>query len=231
MIGGLRGRAHSMQAKFNRVPAASRAHWWKVQFRGIVGFHAAFLGCTTTTFKELGVVGNAGARKVAGLSRRHNCDLDAVKDHFNVCVQTFFAQCIVKFIGHSFRHGDHPFSKLLSLPLPRRLDSLRSNGPGGVVSGLAQANFLLMSSLGFNVGPPSAGPLQVRGHSGFVRRWGEGWFWDFRDGGPGWIFDKHDQTAIDVRVQLLLEIFQRKTSRLPNMLADVVQVPLPLEDG
>ena len=91
------------------------------------------------------------------------------------------------------------------------------------------ANFLLLSSLGFNLDSLVAGPLHIRGHSGFVCRWGEGWHWNFRDGGPGWSFDKDDQTAIDFRVQLLLDMFQKKTSRLPNMLNDLA--PLPLEDG
>ena len=54
-------------------------------------------------------------------------------------------------------------------------------------------------------------------------------FWNFKDGGPGWLFDKHDQAAIDFRVQLLLDLFQKKTSRLPTMLGDVL--PLPLQDG
>jgi len=74
-----------MRAKFDKVPAASWAHWWKTQFRGIIGFHAAFLGCAATVFKELGVVGNGAARKVAGFTRRHTCDLDPVKTHFNIC--------------------------------------------------------------------------------------------------------------------------------------------------
>ena len=229
MIGGLRGSMHRMSEHFARVPVASRAFWWKMQFRGILGFHAAFVGCSSTIFKELGVVGNAGARKVAGLVRRHNNDLTAVKANLNICVQTFYAKCIVRFLGHAFRHVTHPFTQLLSLPLPGRLASLRSHGRESAASDLAQTTFSFLSHLGFSLDPPTAGPLNIRGHSGYVCRWGEGWFWVIKDGGPGWSFEKTDEAAINFRIQLLLDMFAKSRSSLPNFLVDFA--PLPLEDG
>ena len=93
----------------------------------------------------------------------------------------------------------------------------------------AQASHSLLSNLGLNLDFLTAGPLNVRGHSGYVCRWGEGWFWELRDGGAGWSFSKNDQQAIDFRVQFLLDVFKRKTSNLPHFFAD--SAPLPLEDG
>ena len=110
MHGGLRGRIHSMSGKLARGPAAALAFWWKMQSKGIIVFHAAFVSCSATISKELCVVSNAGARKVAGVVRRHNHELDRVKTSSNVCVHTFFAKCIVKFWGtHS---GMNPTSLL-----------------------------------------------------------------------------------------------------------------------
>ena len=53
-----------------------------------------------------------------------------------------------------------------------------------------------------------AGRLAVRGHSGYVFRWGEGWFEEVRDGELGWAFQKEDRPAIDSRVQILLELYK-----------------------
>ena len=86
--------------------------------------------------------------------------------------------------------------KLFSLPLPGRLASLRSQGRGGAASDSAQASYDFLVHLGLSLQPLVAGPLGVRGQSGYVARWGEGWFWEFRDGGPGWTFDKFDDDAI-----------------------------------
>ena len=89
-----------------RVPAAARAFWWRLQFRGIINFHAAFIGFSKLVFQELSVIGNKGARSVAKLPPRHNTDLHAIISYFDICVQTHFARCVVKFLGHTFRH-DH----------------------------------------------------------------------------------------------------------------------------
>ena len=64
-----------------------------------------------------------------------------------------------------------------------------------------------------------AGRPDVRGQSGYVFRWGEGWFEEIRDGGPGWNFEKEDRSAIDYRIKLLLDIYRhRRGSGLPALL-------------
>ena len=65
-----------------------------------------------------------------------------------------------------------------------------------------------------------AGRLDVRGQTGYIFRWGAGWF-----SGPDWVIPRKDKDAISIRVQWLLDIF-RPRSNLPQ-LADVV---LPIED-
>ena len=76
----------------------------------------------------------------------------------------------------------------------------------------------LLSSLGLSVGPLVAGRPDVRGQSGYVFRWGEGWFEEIRDGGPGWMFDKDDKSAIELRINLLLDMFRpRLGSGLPAL--------------
>jgi len=95
MLGGLRGRLHKLNTEFSRVSSLVRGHWWKLQFGGILGFHAGFIGCSKKVFQDLGVNSNKAARKVASLPPHHNCNLDSVKSHFGICVQDFFARCVV----------------------------------------------------------------------------------------------------------------------------------------
>ena len=218
-----------MHERFRRVPAASRAFWWKVQFRGIVNFHAPFLGCNKLILRDLGVIANSGARRVGNLPHRHNVDLHSIKFVFNICVQTFYARCVVKYVGHTFRHPDHQLSQLLSLPLPSRLALLRRSDRGGAASDSAQTTYNFLRHLGISMQPLVTGPLGVRGNSGFVCRWGEGWFWEIRDGGPGWKFDKFDTSSIEHRTDLLLTLFRKRQSPLPSILQD--SPPLALDNG
>ena len=51
--------------------------------------------------------------------------------------------------------------------------------------------------------------LDVRGNVGAVIRWGEGWFFEVRDGGVGWLFEKDDQASIDERVVILIKLFHK----------------------
>ena len=62
-------------------------------------------------------------------------------------------------------------------------------------------------------------------------RWGEGWFFEIRDGGLGWGFPKHDKAAIQFRVDLLMDIFVKK--RGPPVLAmlEDVLVQEAIADG
>ena len=165
------------------------------------------------------------------MHRRHNHDLTSLKTELNILVQTLYARRAVKFVGHTFRHPNHQLFVLLSLPLPRRFTSLRLLGRGGVASDSAQSLHDFLSHIGVDIQPLVVGRLGVRGQSGHVFRWGEGWFWELRDGGPGWSFQKHDEDAITFRTDLLVEIFRRKPSALPRMVADVPMLPLSLDNG
>ena len=99
---------------------------------------------------------------------------------------------------------------------------MRIQNRTGVASGLAQATHSLLTGLGVDLGDLVSGPLDIRGHAGYVCRWGEKWFWEFRDGGPGWDFPKHDKSAVKFRIDLLLAIFRREArSSLPSMLVDL----------
>ena len=79
-----------------------------------------------------------------------------------------------------------------------------------------------MPSVGVRVDEEVAGRPDVRGHGGYVFRWGEGWFEEIRDGGLGWKFERDDTSAIDIRVNLLLDIFRRSHSFALPALSDVV---------
>ena len=96
-----------------------------------------------------------------------------------------------------------------------------------------------MGHLGFNLEPLVAGRPEIRGSSGFPLRWGTGWFFEIRDGGPGWIFSRADKAAVKFRADLLFKIFAQKQSRslfamlhdAQEAIADRIVGPLPLEDG
>ena len=80
----------------------------------------------------------------------------------------------------------------------------------------------MLNFLGVQVGDIIAGRLDSRGQTGYVFRWGEGWFEEIRDGGPGWKFNRDDRSAVDLRVKLLLDIFRsRQRSGLPALLNSV----------
>ena len=71
-----------------------------------------------------------------------------------------------------------------------------------------------------------AGRPDVRGHSGYVFRWGEGWFEEVRDGGPGWNFQKDDKAAIKVRIDLLLDLFRRRQNFMMPALMDFMHAAI-----
>ena len=148
-----------------------------------------------------------------------------VQNDFHVCVSSFFCKSLVKFLGHCFRHLDHPISKLLSLPLRGRLTDLRIQGRRSVPSSSAQVAFDNLLELGLEVGQLITGRPCIRGDNGCALRWGEGWFEEVRDGGVGWSFTKEDTAAIDHRMEVLLSLFRRE-SRLPR-LGDVSPLALP----
>ena len=101
-------------------------------------------------------------------------------------------------------------------------------GIRGDVSAAASSAWQFLQNLGLNVDPPVGGRPCVRGQTGNVFRWGDGWFEPIRDGGLGWAFAKTDHSEVDARVQFLDSIFgrQRPQSHLP--LHDVI---LSVMDG
>ena len=218
MLGALKGKLALMDKRFVGVPPAVRASWWKLQSRGIVGYFASFLGVSRLTLQKVQTIGNGGARKVMGVNSRFNISstLHNVQSEFKMCLSTYFCKSLVSYLGHCFRHSDHPVSGLLSLPLKGRLTDLRLQGRRSVPSGVAQAGFEALVNLGLEVGQLITGRPAIRGFSGPAVRWGEGWFEEFRDGGLGWTFAKTDRAAVDERVSKLLELF-RPVSRLPRV--------------
>ena len=162
-----------------------------------------------------------------------------MRERYNACIQTYLCDSIVRYIGHTFRHIDQPICQLMSLPLQRRLTHLRLQGQRRVPSETAQTNRNFLVALGMHVGEAIAGALDVRGHAGPVFRWGEGWFWEMGELGPGWHFAKNDKAAIACRSKLLLELFRRKQGDpilaiadviFPESLADLADEPRQLED-
>ena len=208
-----------MDGRFSAVAMAVKAKWWQLQFRGLVSYFAAFVGCGLRVMQALAPVNNGGARKIIGVGRGFNVstELRRTQAEFDVCVQSFYCKCLVGYIGHCFQHSSHPISKLLSLPLAGRLTSPRERS-GRMPSSTAEMAHQLLSTLGISVGPLVAGRPDVRGQSGFVFRWGEGWFEEIRDGGPGWLFNRDDKSAIKLRINLLLDMFRpRQGSGLPAL--------------
>ena len=212
-----------MDRRFSSVTVAAKVTWWQLQFRGIVSYFAAFIGCTLLMMQALAPVSNGGARKIMGVGQGYNVssELRRVQSEFNICVQSYYCKCLVSYIGHCFRHSSHPISKLFSLPFAGRLTSLRLLSRR-VPSETAQMATEVLSNLGIRMGHLIAGRPDVRGQSGYVFRWGEGWFEEMRDGGPGWHIQRDDKSALDVRVNLLLDIFRhRRWSGLPALLDSV----------
>ena len=229
-MGAMRGRLAQLNKQFALCSNFSRARWWKSQFRGIAGWHAAFVGVNQTIFRKLEPISNCGARRVTGLFGRSGSNefLQHVKDLYRVDMQDFYLNCIVKYVGHCFRHQGHAISQLMSLPTERRLTELRLQGRRGQVSSSSWSIFLRLESLDLTVDPPTAGSLGVRGHSGYPIRWGEGWFGAVRDGGCGWGFRKDDKPEIIKRVNLLKALFKRNRAASTLPLQDLV---LALQNG
>ena len=159
--------------------------------------------------RALAPVNNGGARKVLGVGSNYNfsAELERTQTEFNICVYTLYFKCVVSYVGHCFRHGSHPISKLLSLPLAERLCSLRLRNRR-MPSDNAQVAHQVLSDVGIRLGALIAGRPHVWSQSGFVFRWGEGWFEELREGGPGWRFERDDKSAVDFRVNLLLDILR-----------------------
>ena len=48
-------------------------------------------------------------------------------------------------------------------------------------------------------------------------------FFEIRDGGPGWTFERKDMSAVSLRVQLLIDIFDPPRTDPILAIADAVQ--------
>jgi len=229
LVGTLRGKLAIMDKRFSSINAATKAKWWQKQFRGLVSYYAAFIGCSLLLMRALAPVNNGGARKVLGVGRNYNfsAELERAQTEFNICVHTFYCKCVVSYVGHCFRHGSHPISKLLSLPLAERLSSLRLRSRR-MPSDSAQAAHQALTDVGIRLGGLIAGRPRVRSQSGFVFRWGEGWFEELREGGPGWRFERNDKSAIELRVNLLLDIFRPRRRSGLHALSNLMQ---PISDA
>ena len=164
---------------------------------------------------------------MAGLRPRfnHRATLTRVKEEYGIEVQFLFVETVVRRLGHVFRHAT-PLRNLYSLPLAERLASRRLQQGSGVVSEMRLSLFHSLRTLGIDVQDPVGGRPGVRGHSGYVHRWGDPWFESIRDD-IGWNFDKLDTDAIGERVQLLMKLLERPRSTL-EAIRDAV---LRIEDG
>ena len=126
MLGSLRGRLRQMDKKFALCSHRGRARWWKAQFRGVIGWHAAFIHLTVSLCLQLSSISNAGARRIAGLQSRMGGQtlIDHLTSEHNVRVRSFFFKTVVKWTGHCLRHPDHAVTRLMSFPLNGRLANL-----------------------------------------------------------------------------------------------------------
>ena len=211
LTGALRGSAATLDRKFSLATPTLRGNWWKQQFRGLVAYFAAFLGLTSTILRQMETISNLGARRIACLRRGYNVHerLTSIKSQHKCHVDLFYVQTVVKWVGHCFRHPLHPISQLLSLPLDGRLNDLRSSGTETPVSNASDWAWRALRAVGLDVDFPVSGRPAVRGASGFVFRWGEGWFGPIRDGGVGWHFERTAKLEVDRRVQILLRLFSK----------------------
>ena len=126
LIGKLRGSLARLR-DFGHCSSYAISYWWKTQFRGDIGWIASHLGPSKIVFRELDVISNGGARRVRRLiplDRRGQL-LESIHSEFSICLVSFFAQSVVGWLGHVFRHPTTPVAKLLSLPIMERLTHFR----------------------------------------------------------------------------------------------------------
>ena len=182
---------------------------------GILGFHAGFLTPSQALLSEFTVIANKGTRMVANLHHRFNIGgrLRSLRSELAIDVPIIFLTFLVCRMSHVFRHPDCPLFRFYSLQSTSRLRSLRSAGSRSNVSLSKLSSWNVLSGLGLGVfGPPADGRPNVRGESGRVLRWGEGWLEEIRDT-LGWSMQKKDDVEIKRRVDLLVQIFVRPRSR------------------
>ena len=81
------------------------------------------IGCSSLVMQSLAPLGNGGDRKILGVGPSFNVssELQRVQSEFNVCVQSYYCKSLVSLIGHCFRHPSRPVTKLMSLPISRKV--------------------------------------------------------------------------------------------------------------
>ena len=109
-----------------------------------------------------------------------------------------------------------------------RLTTLRITGRRSEVPESQWQLFSFLQSLGIEGDPPIGGFPQVRGHTGYVFRWGEGWFEEVRDS-VGWDIPRKDTPQIKKRVEILMRLFKRP--RITETLHALDDASLAIEDG
>ena len=145
-------------------------------------------------------------------------------DH-KICALTIFSDTIVKWVAHAFRHAGSPAHLFLSRPLNERLTSFRLVGRRSDVSESRIRSWSFLQELGLGSDPPVGGFPQVRGHSGFVCRWGSGWFEEMRDS-LGFEIRRHDKSEVAKRSSVLVQLFRRaRASQLLSLVS-----PFAIED-
>ena len=154
--------------------------------------------------------------------------LEKIQQEHRIHVVQFFSENIVKWMGHCFRHTDMPVFPFLSRSLDERLASLRLMGRRTEVSDSKWRSFYNLLELGLPTETPVGGILSVRGHAGFVCRWGEGWMDEFRRG-PGWELKRHDKSAVSERVSLLMQMFRKP--RVSTTFSAILDAPLAICDS
>ena len=109
-----------------------------------------------------------------------------------------------------------------------RLTTLRLIGRRSAVPDSQWHLFSFLEPLGIEGNPPVGGFPEVRIHTGYVFRWGQGWFEEVRDS-VGWDIGRKDKPQIKERVDVLMRLF--KSSRITEALAALADAPLAIEDG
>jgi len=220
-----------MQKSLGGFPIShySKAKWWRSQLNGLIGYSAAFVGPSKTFFKQLEIIGNAGARFVANLPRRYlvGSMLEHVQSEHKICARRICAEFIVRRMAHCFRHPETPLFSFLSLSVNERLTSLRLVGRRSEVSDSQMERFSFLQNLGIGGDPPVGGFPLVRGQTGCVIRWGAGWFEEVRDQ-LGWRVRKHDKPELNKRADVLMDLFKRH--RVTVTLDAICNAPLALMD-
>ena len=90
------------------MPLLHRARWFNCRAKAIVGFYGPFLTPGVKVSEKLQSIRNDASRIVSNVHVKHNVSelLQNVSTAFDLDVERFFYTCIVKRLGHIFRHSE-----------------------------------------------------------------------------------------------------------------------------